>query len=615
MAKATNSISKTFVWILLALLIVGLAGFGATSFSGTVRSVGSVGDSEISTTDYARTLQNEINALQAQTGQAISFPQAQAMGLPDRVLSQLVVTAALDHEAGALGISVGDETLANDLQNISAFRGSDGSFNREAYRFALQNAGLSEREFEEQLRAESAATLLQGAVLAGTRLPDTYVNTLIAYANERRAFTWAELAQPLVDTGLEEPTDETLTAWYEANLDRFMVPETKVLTYVSLTPDMIVDSVEVDEDALRAAYDEQAAEFNQPERRLVERLVYSDEASAAAARDAIVAGESSFEAEVESRGLALADTDMGDVAREDLGAAADAVFAAEVGDVVGPAPSDLGPALYRVNGILAASNVSFEEAQPMLRDTLALDRARRVIAAQAQGFDDEMAAGATLEDLARESDLRLGTIEWTRQSSDGIAGYDAFRAAAAQVTAEDFPQVAELGDGGVFALRLEEIREPAPLPFDEARADVRAGWELEQRVAALVADAEALAARLDAGEGFEETGLTPLTETGLTRTAFASDLPPGVLDAVFALSEGETTVLPGDGTALIVRLDAITPADLDGEEAEMLAQSLRDRASASVAQDLFRALATDIQTRAGVEIDQAAINAVHVNFQ
>ena len=42
---------------------------------------------------------------------------------------------------------------------------------------------------------------------------------------------------------------------------------------------------------------------------------------------------------------------------------------------------------------------------------------------------------------------------------------------------------------------------------------------------------------------------------------------------------------------------------------------LGDRAAQSVAEDLFRALAEDIQARAGVEIDQQALNAVHANFQ
>ena len=63
------------------------------------------------------------------------------------------------------------------------------------------------------------------------------------------------------------------------------------------------------------------------------------------------------------------------------------------------------------------------------------------------------------------------------------------------------------------------------------------------------------------------------------------------------------------------RLDAINDADPESETAQSLAQSFGDRAAQSVAQDLFRALASEIQSRAGVSIDQQALNAVHANFQ
>ncbi len=615
MAKAQSSIGKTFVWILLALLIVGLMGFGATSFTGSVRSVGKVGETEIDVNDYARALQNEIRAAEAQAGSAITFPQAQAMGLTSRVLSQLVVQAALEDEAATLGLSVGDAQVAEDLRAIEAFQGPDGRFNREAYAFALENAGLSEQQFEEDLRAQSASTLLQAAVVAGVRLPDTYVDTLIAYAGERRSISWAVLGPDRLTTGVPVPDEPALQAWYEANIDRFTLPETRMLTYVWLTPEMIVDSVEVDEAMLRAAYEERSAEFNLPERRLVERLVFADAAAAEAALARITEGGAAFEDLVIERGLDLADTDLGDVTRDDLDAAAEAVFAAESGAVVGPAPSPLGPALFRVNGVLPAQETPFDEAEPALRDELALDRARRVVETQAQGFDDELAAGATLEELAGLTDLELGQIGWTGQNDAGIAAYDAFRAAAARVTETDYPQIDTLGDGGLFALRLDEIRAAAPQPYDEVRDRVIRGWERAQRTDALMAEAAALRDRLAEGTDFDGLGLSAQTETDLRRGAQVPGLPLTVAEEVFALDPGAVTALRGEGEVYLLRLDAILPADPDSSSAALLRQIYAEQAASDVAGDLFRALASDIQARAGVEIDQQAINAVHANFQ
>ncbi|ANT59102.1 peptidylprolyl isomerase [Salipiger sp. CCB-MM3] len=615
MARGKSSISKTLVWGLLILVVMGFGAFGTVNFSGGVSGIGSVGDTDISTTDYTRALQNEMRAFEAQTGQPMTPDQAQQFGLDRQVLAQVVTGAALDDEAQRIGLSVGDDQVAEALSEMPAFQGPDGKFNRESYSYALKNAGLTEAEFETDLRHESARNLINAAIYSGTALPDTYVDTLLGWAGETRSFTWARIGRDALETGLPVPSDDELQAWYDDHIDQFTMPETKVITYAWITPDMIVDSVELDDAALQAAYDERSEEFNLPERRLIERLVFGDDAEAQAAMARITSGEIDFEGLVEERGLELSDTDMGDLTEDALGEAGAEVFAAGSGDVVGPLPSNLGPALYRVNGILQAQETPFEEAVPQLRDELALDRARRVIEGMAQSLDDELAGGATLEELAGDTDMELGQIEWNQQSDQGIAGYDVFREAAQQVTEDDYPAIAELGDGGVYAMRLDEIRPPAPRPFEEVRAEVAEGWDKDKTTEMLVAQAEDLAQQIKDGASFEDLGLEPTREERLTRDAQIPEMPAALLPAAFEMTEGETRALPGDGAALVMQLDGIAPVDRETDASKQLEGLLRDRAANSVAQDLFRAYVTDIQERAGVSIDQQAVNAVHTNFR
>jgi peptidyl-prolyl cis-trans isomerase D len=54
--------------------------------------------------DYARGLQNELRASEAQFGRVLSFSEAQAVGIPDRVLSRLVQEKALENEAAAISL-------------------------------------------------------------------------------------------------------------------------------------------------------------------------------------------------------------------------------------------------------------------------------------------------------------------------------------------------------------------------------------------------------------------------------------------------------------------------------------------------------------------------------
>lgn len=613
MAKS-SSMTRTAVWILLGLLILGLAGFGATNMGGNIRTVGHVGDKPITTQAYFLALQRQMNQIREQTQETVTFAELQEFGIDQAVLQRLVMLRALDHEATEMGLSIGDANIRDQILGIGAFQSVDGTFDREAYAFALERQGLTEGEFEASLRDETARTLLQSAVVNGVRMPSIFAETLVAYAGETRSFTWSRLEPDLLESEPDAASEEDLRAFYDANIDRFMLPATKRITYAWLTPDMIADDVTLDEAALKQAYEDRRDEFSQPERRLVERLVFSDEEAAEGAAAQLEVGGTTFEALVAERELTLEDIDLGDVGRLELDAAGEGVFGAQVGEVVGPLPSPLGPALFRVNGILPAQNVSYEQALPDLREEVALDRARRVIEQQAESYDDLLAGGATLEELAQETDMELGQIDWSDQSGEDIAAYEGFRSAAASLAAGDFPEIQILEDGGIFAMRLDEELPARPEPFDAARADVAEALNVERTAAALAEQAEELAAQIEDGAAFAELGLTAVEEAGRTRGAFIPGTPPGFLREIFSMAPDEVRTISGNGVVTIVRLDAITPA-ADGAEENALRENLQESLDQALAQDLFDIFANDVAMRAEPRIDQQAINAVNSNFQ
>ena len=614
MAKK-NSVGKTAMWGLMGLLFVGLGGFGAVNLSGNLRTIGSVGDKPISVDTYARQIQQELRAISAQTGSAMSFAQAQQLGLDRAVLQRLMRDRALDHEATQMGLSIGDTILRDRILEISSFQSVDGKFDRDGYAQALRSAGLNESEFETNLREETARQLLQGAILSGVEMPAAYSETLVAYVSEARDFTWVLLDESSLETPIADPDEATLKAYFDANADTFVLPATKKITYAWLNPTDIIDQVEMPEDELRAEYESRAEQYNQPERRLVERLVFADQATADQAAAALEVGGTTFEALVLDRGLSLSDVDMGDVDLADLGAAGEAVFGADVGTVVGPADSDLGPALFRVNAVLPEQNVTFEEAEPELRDALAADRAVRIVEAQAEDFDDRLAGGATLEQLAEETDMVLGQIDWTIDSSDGLAAYEGFREAAATVTDADFPKVSQLGDGGIFALRLDEALPERPATYADVADQVAERWRAEQIVSGLRVQADAAKTQAETGSTFASLGLSERVAKAQTRNAFLSATPTGFTGEVFEMAVGDVRIMEGEDTVVLVRLDAITAADSDNAQAQALLTGLREQQNQALARGLFDIFSDDALLRAGQNIDPRAVNAVNVSFQ
>ncbi|TXB71342.1 peptidylprolyl isomerase [Paracoccus aurantiacus] len=632
---------STIVWILMGLLLLGLGGFGVTNFSGSSTEIGSVGETEIDGQTYYNSLDAQISNFSRQTGQRLTMEQARNMGLVDAVRAQLFSTAALAEEARQAGISVGDQAVADAITTAPAFQGP-GGFDRAAYGESLRRQGMTEERFERDVRSDLSRTILQAAVVAGVQAPKTQVDQTADWRLEKRDISWVELTPADLAAPVSPASDEILQAWHQANADRFTSPEIRKISYIWLTPEMLADKVQLDDTALRDLYESKSAEYNQPARRLVSRLVYENQDAAAAAKARLDAGEVDFEQLAAERGLSLADTDLGEMTEAQLGSAGAEVFSAADNGVIGPVETDLGPALFSVNAILDPVSVSYEDALPDLRAEAAADRARRLIEDQSAGIEDLLAGGATLEQVADETELELGQIDWSDEveaAPGEIGGYPSFREHAAAISDRDFPELFELEDGGVFALRLDEIVPPALIPFDQVRDAVAADWAQGEAHRQLVALAEER--KLDAvsetipaiapvhsdtaADNGSDAGAQSLadqtpanqaaaldwnTETGIMRDGFIETAPPKLVEDAFKLADGETEIVDDGGRVALVRVDRIEPADLGSDIAKDVLSNIEDRLGQSLQMDLYDYFSRAAQAQNGVVLNQPGIAAV-----
>ncbi|MGL4320329.1 MAG: SurA N-terminal domain-containing protein [Paracoccaceae bacterium] len=627
MAKGTDSeaprkrgqAAQIAVYGLLALLVLGLGGFGVDNFGGRVAHIGTVGDRDITAQEYDRALRQQQEALTQQLGM-VPTPEVLAMlgidpqQLRQQLLQSLISRAALDNEAANIGLSVGDDSLRQLIQQDVDFHAGTGGFNPETYRAVLQQRGQSVEQYEDEMRRTRAANLLYVAIVTGFAAPDVLTETLYQWVGERRGFTLFRLTETNLTTPLAEPTPADLQAHYDANIARFTKPEAKRITYVALLPEMIADSIAIDETALRAEYDKRIAEFVQPERRLVERLPFPDEAAATEAKARIDAG-GTFEQEVAKRAVRLEDLDLGDVTPADLGAAGDAVFALTEPGVVGPFPTDFGPALFRMNAVLAAQETSFDEAREQLAGEAQMEAARREIAGRAESINDALAGGATLAELAEQEALQIGTFDYVprSQNDEPIAGYEDFRIAADEVTADSFAEAFSLDDGGLAALQLDEIVPPAPIPFAEVEADVTTAWRAEALAKALSARAIEVKSEIEGGADIGSFGIVSVTPE-ITRERTIEDVPASVIKAVFELQAGQQRIIEEGDFVGIIQLDAVIPAETEGVEADAIRQSIATQTESGIAQDAFEAFSAALSASAGVQLDAAAVEAVEAQF-
>ncbi len=601
-------------WLLMSMLVLGLGGFGVTNFGGRVTSVATVGDIEISAQDYAQAVQTQVRSYSQQMGLQISAQELLGAGLGQDVMRGLIARAALTDEAGKIGLSVGDELVATKVVAMPAFQGPSGSFDRDMYRSQLERIKQSEADFETGVRRDVTLGLFQNMISGGITAPQAMTEKLDLWLNEKRGFSLLPLTEAYLAAPLPAPTEDELKAFHTAQPEMFIKPEAKRITYVALLPQDIAADQPVDEAAVQALYDERIDEYVLPERRIVDRLVYPDQATADAAR-AKLDGGATFEDLVKDRGIELADADLGDVTLDDLGDAGESVFAAAEGDVVGPLPSNLGPAMFRVATVLAAEETPLADVHDTLALELQTEAARTAIDARFEAIDDLLAGGATLEDLAKEEGMTLSTLDYVSGVPGGsaIEGYDAFRQAADAVAEGDFPETTGLEDGGLFALRLDEIVAEAPTPFDEARQAVTTAWHAEALTKALSARAVEIKTAVEGGASLGSFGIVDaMAKTD--RNGSVEGAPASLMETVFGMAEGAVSVVDADGFVGVVVLDKIIPAVTEGEETAAARASLATSFAQSISADAFEAFTTSITTDAGITMDQAAVDAVNASL-
>lgn len=612
-AKKKNN---TIVYLLLGLLALSLTGFGVRSVgSGGRQAVATVGDQKVTVDQYARALTTQLRAVSQQIGTNLTLEQARAFGLDRQVLQEVLVTAALDGEAARLGLSVGDVHVRNTLLKTEAFQDLTGKFDQTAYTFALEQNNLKPAQYDEIIRSDATRRLLQTAVAAGIKTGKSYSLAMLDYIAEERSFHWALMGDEFLSAPVRSPSEAEIKAEYQANPAAYTSPEIRKITYVHLSPEMLDKTIGIEESSIRALYDSEAAKYNQPERRIVDRLAFGSSEAAAKALADIKAGTYDFDALVKGRNLTDDDIDMGEVSAADLApAAAKAVFAQPETGLVGPVESSLGPALFRVNAILQAHSTPYDEVRDELRTSLVADRARRQVEDLMIPIEDKLAAGATLEDLAAETEMQLGHIDYFNGDEEGLAAYDEFRQAAEAAKSGDFPELLTLEDGGIFALRLDAVVPPTLKPLDQVRDQVAKDWTRAETRRQVLALAATFKTRIQAGESFADLGLAAKSEQNIKRDHFIEGAPKSMVDSVFQMDQGQITTVSDADQVVLVALDGITPFDPQKPDNAALIKQIEDQYSQQLGAEVFQSFATAIEDKAGISINQNLIAAIQAQI-
>jgi peptidyl-prolyl cis-trans isomerase D len=615
--------AKIVTSLLFGLLILSFAiwGIGDIFRAGRqVVTVAEVGDVKVTQIEFSRDLTREMNTLRQRFGGQFDIAQAQALGIVDQILQQMVTRALFEQQAEDLRMIVGEDQVRERIFEQPAFQNELGSFDRFRFEQVLRSNGLSESQFVALLSNDIERQQIVEAITGAGVAPRPLAQALYAYQQERRvAETLSVSADDL--SALGEPSAEDLQRIHEEHAGKFQAPEYRSITLIQILAEDLAKDVSVSEQELRADFEARREEFGAPEMRGIEQIVFSDETTALAAKTLLAEGKAFFD--VAQATLGRAPVDLGMLSHEDLDIQlpelAEAAFALEAGSVSVPVESPLGWHILRVTKIEPGKEPDFEAARDELAEELTMRAAVDAMVALANDLDEELGSGATFEEAAELLALelrRIPAIDVSGQDPQGQAIADLpplgdLSEALLQTEVGQDSLLLETRDGDYFAVRVDGITPAATRPLETVRDQLAALWKDIEQDRLTRERAEALAKRIEDGEELravaEAAGLAVTLSEPITRQQPESaGLPSRELAAkLFEIDKGKVTTAAADNGYIVARLVEIQPADLSAN-AEAVA-ALQDTLAESLQSDLLSGFIESLREQFGVKINDRVV--------
>lgn len=625
MLTTLRKYSKGFLAVFLfGMLIISFAIWGIGDiFRGRTDSfVVRVGDHKVGTAEFRQEAQRELRRLAPMMGGTIDAEKARQMGLYDRIADGIVTRLLFEEAARREGIVISDGLIRDTIRNDAAFRDAAGQFDQRRYEQFLYNNQLSEGQFVALLRARMARDQLASAIAAGAVAPDALLKPLFAYRMERRNAEIVAIPRSLFPA--PEPDAAAIESYYKDHERAFMAPEYRAITYVTMGADELAKAISIPEDKLREEYDSRAAEFEVPETREVEQFILDNKDAAERAAGLLKQGKDFTQVSKET--AKIAPISLGAVSKAMLESQstelANAVFGLAQPGVTAPVETPFGWHILRVTKIVPGRRVPFEQVRADLVKAMAHDQAIDQLYQIVNKFEDDLAGGMSLDDVAKKYGLKavkVASVDAAGRNVEGqpVAGLpntpEFLRTAFATDVGRD-SRLVEYGSESYFVAHVDGATPPAVRPLDQVRTQVVEAWKNEKRDGAAKARAQAIVEKVRGGADLAgvvagEKGMRVMLPAPFTRDAAdsAQGLTPQLAALLFEAKPGDVVMAPNPDGYVVGKLREVRPGDPAADPKGF--EEARVATRNAIASDMLYAYVSSLRNRLKVEVNRAAFDS------
>jgi peptidyl-prolyl cis-trans isomerase D len=560
---------KRVVQIILALITLPFAFFGVDYYfrqGGTAFDVATVAGEKITQQQFNQALTEQQERTRAQLGASYDPAMFDNPEVRFALLQQLINRQLLSDKARQESFRVPDAQLQQFIASQPAFQ-ENGQFSVERYRQVLAGQNMTPALFEDQLRRDLLLAPLQEPMSLGNIVARASGERFLGLAEQRREVQAAAIDPEPYIPGTKID-DAAVKAYYDTNAASLQTLERAKIEYLLLTPEALAGQAPIDPAEVKAQYDSNVKLYTKAEEREAAHILIAvkpdagDDAKAAAKAKAaeVMAKASANPAKFgelakqfsQDPGSAAQGGDLGSFARGNMVKPFDdAVFAMKVGDIVGPVETDFGYHVIKLNGIAAAKVRPFDEVRAQIEIDLQRQKATQKFANAADQLQNLVYEQAdSLQGAAKALGIPVQTTQLlTRPQVQALAKGNAKFVQAIfspeSTQARRNTEAIEIAPNTLIAGRIVEHSPAAARPFADVQEEIRT--LLARKAASELAQkaGREKLALLEQGRTDKDAGVTFAPQVSVSRYDAQPGYSPDALKRIFQLDPAKVPQYTG----------------------------------------------------------------------
>ncbi len=497
--------------VILIAIVFAFSGIGSLSMSG------SGADTAVTVNGEKVTELNVLRAISSEKRRILSENEGLDASLLEdelirpQVMEQIIGRRLLSQAAKSAGMGVSSRTTSKLLLGTPAFLSDDGRFDQDLYLYTIRAQGYTSGTFLEMLKDDLLIEQYVRGFVASGFVTGTELDLIASITEQQRNYYYLTLPlQPAVDA--VKLSDEQISAYYEANKQRYQAPEQVVIDYIELNPELFSATQSVGEEQVRVRYEEQRDSLESTTSRQAAHILLAQPSDAVLAEinEKLAAGES-FEALAKEYSEDVGSADFGG----DLGYTSGDTFpesfetalaALAVDEVSAPVATDSGTHLIKLLDI-QEQIVDFDSERARIEQELISELTDVWLVEKLAKLKELSYNAENLAEIAADLELTAQVSEpFTRAGAVGISANPVvLKAAFSSEVLEDSyaSEVLELGGDRYVVVKLNKSIPARQKDLAEVQVAVVASLTDQLARASLAARGAELLARVDSGENVE----------------------------------------------------------------------------------------------------------------